>query len=268
MDIFLALLRTLVFVVATVVATVYVGRRIARGHALLWTGTTLLVTHWLMQFGWTTYAAGAPEAPPDPTGWLSWVVQLLPFLAAVALIWGIGQAAGAPSRRAAAGGRPTGAEASSGGVSGGAAPESPPAAAGQPSSQHEPATRAPAGGAGGGHAGRAGGGPVVAPRVSPASQVPGARTPTQSRPKSSRPPGLIVPHAVPVVMTPSASRHSPLDPDPVVDLGPDDDGPVGGTAVPPPAASTAWAPVVPPVQAPTEPARGTPGPSASPGRPS
>ena len=103
MDIFLALLRTLVFVVATVVATVYVGRRIGRGHALLWTGTTLLVTHWLIQFGWTTYAAGAPEAPPEPTGWLSWVAHLLPFLAAVALIWGIGQAAGASTRGAAAG---------------------------------------------------------------------------------------------------------------------------------------------------------------------
>lgn len=263
MDIFLALLRTLVFVVATVVATVYVGRRIARGHALLWTGTTLLVTHWLMQFGWTTYAAGAPDAAPDPTGWLSWVVQLLPFLAAVALIWGIGQAAGAPSRRAAADGRPSGVEASSGGVTRGADPELAPVATAQPSSQHEPATRAPAGGAGG-HAGRGGAGPVVSPRVSPASHVPGARTPTQSRPKPTRPPGLIVPHAVPVVMTPSASHRSPLDPDPVVDLGPDDDGPVAGTAVPPP---TGWAPVVPPLQAPGGPAGGTTGPSSGPGAP-
>lgn len=260
MDIFLALLRTLVFVVATVVATVYVGRRIARGHALLWTGTTLLVTHWLMQFGWTTYAAGAPDAAPDPTGWLSWVVQLLPFLAAVALIWGIGQAAGAPSRRAGGGGRPTAAEASGGGGSRGA--ELAPAA----TTQHQPATRAPAAGAAGEHAGRAGGGPVVGPRVSPASQLSVAHTPTQSRPKPTkptRPPGLIVPHAVPVVMTPSASRHSPLDPDPVVDLGPDD-GPTGGTAVPPPAASTAWAPVPPPAQVPNGPAGGSS--EASPGQ--
>lgn len=262
MDIFLALLRTLVFVVATVVATVYVGRRIGRGHALLWTGTTLLVTHWLIQFGWTTYAAGAPEASPEPTGWLSWVAHLLPFLAAVALIWGIGQAAGASTRGAAAG--RSGARVAGGTGSGSASPESAaPVPASQPLSGQGTTTLAPAAGVAGGHAGQAGGGPVASPRVTPGSQAPGARTPTQSRPKTTRPPGLIVPHAVPVVMTPSASHHSPPDPDPVVDLGPDDEDPVVGTPVPPP---TGWAPVVPPVQ-PTEAASGTSGPSDSPDRP-
>lgn len=262
MDIFLALLRTLIFVVATVVATVYVGRRIARGHALLWTGTTLLVTAWLIEFGWTTYAAGSPEASPQPTGWLSWVGHLLPFLAALALIWGIGQAAGASTRRVAAG--RAGAQAADGGASGSAAPEPvAPVPAGQPLSGQGPTTHFPTAGAGR-QGGPAGGGSVVSPRVSPTSQVPGARTPTQSRPKPTRPPGLIVPHAVPVVMTPSASHHSPPDPDPVVDLGPDDESSAAGTPVPPP---SGWAPVVPPVQAPDGPVSGSSGPSASPDRP-
>lgn len=263
MDIFLALLRTLVFVVATVVTTVYVGRRIGRGHALLWTGTTLLVTGWLIEFGWTTYAAGSPEASPQPTGWLSWVAHLLPFLAAVALIWGIGQAAGASTRGAAAG--RTGGHAAGGGASSGAAQDqAAPVPASQPLSGQGTTTLASTAGVAGGPAGQAGGSAVASPRVSDASQAPGARTPSQSRPKTTRPPGLIVPHAVPVVMTPSASHHSPPDPDPVVDLGPDDEEkPVVGTPVPAP---TGWAPVVPPVQ-PTEPASGSSGASVSPDRP-
>ncbi|MFT4296324.1 MAG: hypothetical protein QM582_13020, partial [Micropruina sp.] len=101
MDIVLALLRTLIFVVATVAATVYVGRRIGRGHALLWTGSTLLALHWLISFGWTTYQAGSPDAAGDVTGWVSWSGHLLPFLAALAYIGGIGHAAGFPSRPAA-----------------------------------------------------------------------------------------------------------------------------------------------------------------------
>ncbi len=283
MDIFLALLRTLVFVVATVVATVYVGRRISRGHALLWAGTTMLVTHWLIQFGWTTYAAGSAEAAPEPTGWLSWVGHLLPFLAAVALIWGIGQAAGASRQARAAGaaaradGGAAGAgmsagDTSPGGFSAGGAQGGPSAAglhggvSGEAASgwadptrtghQLPPATAsAPVPAAPGG----VGGGPAVAPRVDPATRTapPGARTPTRSRPKPARPPGLIVPHAVPVVMTPSASHHSPPDPDPVVDLGPDPDEPTVATAVPapgpPPSAPARWAPAHPRPVGPTTP---------------
>ena len=48
MEIVLSLLRTLVFVVATVAATVYVSRRIGRGRPLLWAGTTLLALYWLV----------------------------------------------------------------------------------------------------------------------------------------------------------------------------------------------------------------------------
>ena len=65
MDIVLALLRTLIFVVATVAATVYVGRRIGRGHALLWTGSTLMTLHWLIDFGWASYQAGSSNAPSE-----------------------------------------------------------------------------------------------------------------------------------------------------------------------------------------------------------
>ena len=104
MDIVLALLRTLIFVVATVAATVYVGRRIGRGHALLWTGSTLMTLHWLIDFGWASYQAGSSNAPSDAAGWVVWAGSLLPFLAGLAFIWAIGQAAGFPSRGAPAGG--------------------------------------------------------------------------------------------------------------------------------------------------------------------
>lgn len=221
MDIVLALLRTLVFVVATVAATVYVGRRIGRGHALLWTGSTLMALHWLIDFGWTSYRAGSANAPSDAAGWVVWAGSLLPFLAALAFIWGIGQAAGFPSRNApAAGPRPARTGASSqadhapapGGGPAGATPVPAPAHHGswQPS----------------------GGSPAADTDRTP--RVPGTPTehPHRHRP---RPPGLVVPHAVPVVMTPTASHHSPPDPDPVVDLGPDEPAvPSGGPAVPRP----------------------------------
>ncbi len=250
MDIVLALLRTLIFVVATVAVTVYVGRRIGRGHALLWTGTTLLVLHWLIGFGWTTYRAGAPDTTPDVAGWVSWSGYLLPFLAALAFVWGIGQAAGVPGR-------------------GGAAHDAAAAAAPAP---HRPASTegAPARVASPvpgpvGVVPPSGNGPVVGPRVSPASTrtpPPGAHTPSQPhRHKPARPPGLIVPHAVPVVMTPSASHHSPPDPDPVVDLGPEDEAP--DIAVPPPGtppiAPAGWMPTGPrPSASPAAPAQASP----------
>lgn len=99
--------------------------------------------------------------------------------------------------------------------------------------------------------------------MAPAARTapPGAHTPTRPRPKLSRPPGLIVPHAVPVVMTPSASHHSPPDPDPVVDLGPEDEAP--DIAVPPPGtppiAPAGWMPTGPrPSASPAAPAQASP----------
>ena len=100
MEIVLSLLRTLVFVVATVAATVYVSRRIGRGRPLLWAGTTLLALYWLVLFGWTAYLTGSAAPNPDLGVWVGWLGHLLPFVAALAYIWGIGQAAGFPSRPA------------------------------------------------------------------------------------------------------------------------------------------------------------------------
>ncbi len=100
MEIVLSLLRTLVFVVATVAATVYVSRRIGRGRPLLWAGTTLLALYWLVLFGWTAYLTGSAAPNPDLGVWVGWLGHLLPFVAALAYIWGIGQAAGLPSRPA------------------------------------------------------------------------------------------------------------------------------------------------------------------------
>lgn len=224
MDIVLALLRTLIFVVATVAATVYIGRRIGRGRSLLWTGTTLLVLHWLIGFGWTTYQAGSPSAAGEVVGWVTWSGQLLPFLAALAYIWGIGQSAGFPARaEAGAGTRPV--------IAGGQVPAGPPAAAaGESLPEGSVSGRlAPAPGTGSGR-----GGPAVSPRPAAPGGAPGVPTPAQPpRPKQARPPGLGVPHAVPVVMTPSTGRRIPPDPDPVVDLGPEDGArPAGGLGLP------------------------------------
>ena len=98
MEILLSLLRTLIFVVATVAATVYVSRRIGRGRSLLWTGTTLLALYWLVLFGWTAYLAGSTAPNAELGVWVGWTGHLLPFIATLAYIWGIGQAAGFPSR--------------------------------------------------------------------------------------------------------------------------------------------------------------------------
>jgi hypothetical protein len=246
MDIVLALLRTLIFVVATVAATVYVGRRIGRGHALLWTGTMLLVLHWLIGFGWTTYRAGAPDTTPDVAGWVTWAGYLLPFLAALSFVWGIGQAAGVPARGGAVGAARR--------TPGGAPAAAPPAPARDESPRTAGSPARPASSSGAGPVGVVPappaatgiGGHVASPRVTSAGPTPpGAHTPAQPRRhKSTRPPGLIVPHAVPVVMTPSASHHSPPDPDPVVDLGPDDaaPGPADPPAGTPPIAPAGWAP--------------------------
>ena len=164
MDIVLALLRTLIFVVATVAITVYVGRRLGRGHSLLWTGTTLLVLYWLIGFGWTTYRAGAPDTTPDVAGWVSWLSYLLPFFAALAYVWGIGQAAGVPARGSARTGS---------GAAAAATPAASQPAAGQPGSVQPTghgfppgtAQAAASGSAGSAAPGRSG--PVVSPQVSP-----------------------------------------------------------------------------------------------------
>ncbi len=235
MDIVLALLRTLIFVVATVAATVYIGRRIGRGRPLLWTGTTLLALHWLVGFGWTTYQAGSPNAAGDVAGWVTWSGHLLPFLAALAYIWGIGQSAGFPARAQA---RPAPSAQAPAGPS--AVPD--PLHEGSVSGRLDPAPGAvPSGGPA-----------VVSPSSSRSSGAPGARTPSQPpRAKQARPPGLGVPHAVPVVMTPSTGRRVPPDPDPVVDLGPEDSAqPAGGLGLP--AASAAGTGPVAPASSPDD----------------
>ncbi len=242
MDIVLALLRTLIFVVATVAATVYIGRRIGRGRPLLWTGTTLLALHWLVGFGWTTYQAGSPNAAGDVAGWVTWSGHLLPFLAALAYIWGIGQSAGFPARaQAGAERRPA--------ASGGQAPAGAAAPAGK-DPLHEGSVSGrldPAPGAA-----PSSGPAVVIPSSSRSSGAPGVRTPSQPpRAKQARPPGLGVPHAVPVVMTPSTGRRVPPDPDPVVDLGPEDSArPAGGLGLPP--TSAAGSGTVAPVSSPDD----------------
>ncbi|MFT4294547.1 MAG: hypothetical protein QM582_03945, partial [Micropruina sp.] len=112
----------------------------------------------------------------------------------------------------------------------------------------------------------------------PSGGLPGARTPAQPRPrpKTSRPPGLIVPHAVPVVMTPPAGHHSPPDPDPVIYLGPDVgdqltvlsplDPPSSvhdAPAAEPPAPPKGWTPVGPrPAPATVSPGQASPGPAS------
>lgn len=211
MDIVLALLRTLVFVVATVAATVYIGRRIGRGRTMMWTGTTLLALHWLIDFGWTTYRAGSPTGGADASGWVTWAGYLLPFLAALAYLWGIGQAAGFPARAGADAGAQLGSEAS-GPTPAGLTPAERRESVTKPAERQPVVSPSTAGM-------RGSGGAVAAP--------PTTSTPSQpaGRPRP-RPAGLVVPHAVPVVMTPSSTSHrSPPDPDPVVDLGPEPDQP-------------------------------------------
>ncbi|MFT4218145.1 MAG: hypothetical protein QM619_13320 [Micropruina sp.] len=276
MDIVLALLRTLIFVVATVAATIYVGRRIGRGHVPLWSGSMLLVLYWLIDFGWTSYRAGAPDATPDAAGWVSWLSHLLPFLAALSFIWGIVQAGVAPVRRSVGhGGKPASGMPSTAPVpadaAGSAAPYAPSAPVSRQPVQEQPMpgyAPPPTGsgptGAVPGQWGGPSGGAVVSPRVAPAS-APGAHTPTQPHRHKPRPPGLIVPHAVPVVMTPSASHHSPLDPDPVVDLGPEDDDPTPpvATLVPPPETCTDASPAdMPASDAPADPVPTSPAPAS------
>lgn len=124
MDVVLALLRTLVFVVATVAATVYIQRWVVKGRPLLWTGTTLLALYWLVEFGWSSYLAGTPTPNPDAAGWIAWIGYLLPFFAALGYIGAIGQGAGFPNRAAA-----TPSAVQAGSAIGTGRPATPPAAA-------------------------------------------------------------------------------------------------------------------------------------------
>ncbi|MFT3861895.1 hypothetical protein [Micropruina sp.] len=108
MEIVLSLVRTLVFVVGSVAATGYVGRRIGRGRSLLWAGTTLLALYWLVLFGWTAYQAGSAAPNGDLGVWVGWLGHLLPFVAALSYIGGIAQAAGVPARTGVHGGASAG----------------------------------------------------------------------------------------------------------------------------------------------------------------
>lgn len=199
MEIVLALLRTLVFVVATVAATVYVSRRIGRGRPLLWTGTTLLALYWLVLFGWTSYLTGTTNPSPDLSIWVGWGGHLLPFFAALAYIWGIGQAAGFPSRAGA------GAGAALGKSSADTARPAQPAPAG--------GSRANAGGAAAdaGSAANTGGAGANA-GGSAATPVTGGTRPEAAKESVPGPAGtkgaaqpFPAPHAVPVVTTPPES---------------------------------------------------------------
>lgn len=177
MEVVLALLRTLVFVVATVAATVYVSRRIGRGRSLLWTGTTLLALYWLVLFGWTSYLTGTTNPSPELAIWVGWGGHLLPFFAALAYIWGIGQSAGFPSRAAASAGAALGKDAGR---------PTEPAPVGDATSKPSAATEA--------------GGAKTAQepsKAAPASADPAATV--------SDPPKVFPgPHAVPVVTTPTS----------------------------------------------------------------
>ena len=243
MEILLSLLRTLIFVVATVAATVYVSRRIGRGRSLLWTGTTLHALYWLVLFGWTAYLAGSTAPNTELGVWVGWSGHLLPFFATIAYIVGVGQAAGFPSRFGAGAGASMGK---------GDPQATPPAADLDPGTERQPATAirvptapvsrfaAPTSSAlpstalpwtGSGAAATsdatAAAGPVPPsvgtptepaatstggtdqPTGGPASR-PGGRQTGRSKWSSQPFPG---PHAVPVVTTPSASSHlSPSEP--------------------------------------------------------
>ena len=233
MDIVLALLRTLVFVVATVAAAVYVSRRVARGLPLLWTGATLLVLNWLIDFGWVSYQAGSPDTV-EVAGWVVWSSHLLTFVAALAFIWGIGLAAGfgpraKPDAAAPHGALGTPAAELSAGAGTAVGPTPGPASAppqqagwhptgGTSSPAGAPSSGLPAVGAVAG-AGAAGVVSSAAGASGAAASVP-AGTHTEPPRRRPRPPGLVVPHAVPVVMTPASHHHSPSRPAAVVDLGP------------------------------------------------
>lgn len=201
MEIVLSLLRTLVFVVATVAATVYVGRRIGRGRPLLWTGTTLLALHWLVLFGYTSYLAGSAAPNPDLGVWVGWIGHLLPFAAALAYVWGIGQAAGFPSRTP------------EGGPGTGKTPTSEPA----PAEPSRPQPSVPPAAAGGPAATAGASGTTQGASRTPVPPTPtpaAAAEPAAPAPKTQRSPQPFpVPHAVPVVITPSATTNlSPEDP--------------------------------------------------------
>lgn len=227
MEILLSLLRTLIFVVATVAATVYVSRRIGRGRSLLWTGTTLLALYWLVLFGWTAYLAGSTAPNAELGVWVGWTGHLLPFIATLAYIWGIGQAAGFPSRVGADVGASLG--------KGSNAPTSPAptqtAGEGQPPSASPipaspmPVASAPVSRFAGATPSPSGAEPAapVPPSVEtpaqpaasdrstpPAQSAAGSSHAARSK-RSMQPfPG---PHAVPVVTTPSAnSQLSPTEP--------------------------------------------------------
>ena len=200
MEIVLSLLRTLVFVVGTVAATVYVGRRIGRGRPLLWAGTTLLALYWLVLFGWTAYLTGSANPSPDLGVWVGWLGHLLPFVAALAYIWGIGQAAGFPSRHGA-------------GTAKSDVPAQPVAPASEPTSAPTPVPNAPV---------SRYGVPTAAPGAATDAAGTSAKNSGQAtqqagdRPagKTTRPAAPFAgPHAVPVVTTPSAhSTYSDDEP--------------------------------------------------------
>ena len=201
MEIVLALLRTLVFVVATVAATVYVSRRIGRGRPLLWTGTTVLALYWLMLFGWTSYLTGNANPSADLSIWVAWGGHLLPFFAALAYILGIGQSAGFPSRAGAAAGAAAGK-----GTKTTAPPVQPAPASQTPAvTTKQPAEKAATAG-------------------DHPKPVPTNTTAAPSSERTAQPfPG---PHAVPVVMNPaSESPYGQGEPS----NGPTEPGSAGGT---------------------------------------
>ncbi|MBK8447663.1 MAG: hypothetical protein IPL41_13550 [Micropruina sp.] len=221
MEIVLSLLRTLLFVVATVAATVYISRRIGRGRSLLWAGTTLLALYWLVLFGWTAYLAGSSAPNPDLAVWVGWTGHLLPFLAALSYIWGIGQAAGFPSRAGSDSGAKPGRHSDE------PAPVAPVAPTSGAGSSGAGSTGAPEPGAGVSGAGTSGATSSTADTAGPTATLPAA-TPSPGAAGSGAPDKAAAaqpaakakprmpfagPHAVPVVTTPSASsHHSPTDP--------------------------------------------------------
>lgn len=190
MEIVLALLRTLVFVVATVALTVYVGRRIGRGRPLLWVGTTLLALYWLVLFGWTSYLTGNASPSPDLAIWVGWGGHLLPFFAALAYIWSIGQSAGFPARSGAGAGAALGKRGHQ------SDPSSQPAAERPNNPERAPETAV-----------------ADSPGTGRATTPPTGSSPAAGTKKTAQP--FPAPHAVPVVMTPpSGSSATPSDAQP------------------------------------------------------
>lgn len=231
MEIVLSLLRTLLFVVATVAATVYISRRIGRGRSLLWAGTTLLALYWLVLFGWTAYLAGSSAPNPDLAVWVGWTGHLLPFLAALGYIWGIGQAAGFPSRAGSdAGAKPARhsdepapvapvAPTSGAGSSGAGSTGAPTPGAETPGAGTSGAGTSGAGSSGATSSTADTTGPTATlPTTTPSPEAAGSGAPDKAaapQPAAKAKPRMPFagPHAVPVVTTPSASsHHTPTDP--------------------------------------------------------